>query len=45
MKFFNQDSNVISKGEIKYNSGFVLDLRLVDYAINARIRAYVKAKS
>jgi len=45
MKFFNEDSNVISKGEIKYNSGFVLDLRLVDYLITAKVRASMKDKS
>ena len=45
MDFFKDDLNTISKGEIKYKANFVLDLKLNEYTINAKMRASMKDKS
>ena len=45
VSFFKEDPNVIGKGELKYNSDFVLDLGLIDHTIIAKVRASMKDKS
>ena len=39
LKFFKDDINTVTKGELKYKADFVLDLRIVDFSIMAKIRA------
>ncbi len=45
MEFFKEDINSITKGELKYKADFVLDLRLSDHVIKAKVRASMKDKS
>jgi len=45
LKFFKDDINTVTKGELKYKADFVLDLRIVDFSIMAKIRASMKDKS
>eukprot|EP00795_Rhopilema_esculentum_P010060 gene10060-18705_t len=45
VSFFMEDPDVIGKGELKYNSDFVLDLHLIDHTIIAKVRASMKDKS
>ena len=45
MTYFKDNTNCITKGELKYKSNFVLDVRLVDMNVNAKVRASMKDKS
>ena len=45
LKFFKDDINTVTKGELKYKADFVLDLRIVDFSIMAKIRASMKDNS
>ena len=45
MKFFKEDINTITKGELKYKADFVLDVRVSDLVVMAKIRASMKDKS
>ena len=42
MKFFKDDTNTVEKGEMKFRSGFVLELHLTDYTVSAKVRASMK---
>ena len=42
MKFFKDDANAVEKGEIKFRSGFVLQLSLSDHTLSSRVRASMK---
>ena len=42
--FFEHDSKLISKGELKYNAGDVMNFRINGQTINARIRSSMKDK-
>ena len=44
-EFFKDDLNSISKGELKFKSDFVLEFRIVDHSIHAKVRASMKDKS
>ena len=43
-EFFKDDLNSISKGELKYKADYVMDFRIYEYKINAKIRASMKDK-
>ena len=43
--FFREDSNCITKGELKFNSGFVLDVKLKGFEVFAIVRASMKDRS
>ena len=45
LQFFGADENTIRKGELKFTSGFVLDLRICDFILSAKVRASMKDKS
>ena len=45
MNFFKDDINSVTKGDLKYRADFVLDLRIADFVIMAKIRASMKDKS
>ena len=45
LQFFKEDENRIRKGELKFNSGFVLDQRISDITLCAKVRASMKDKS
>ena len=45
LQFFGADENTIRKGELKFISGFVLDLRICDFILSAKVRASMKEKS
>eukprot|EP00795_Rhopilema_esculentum_P003947 gene3947-15278_t len=40
--FFREDSNCITKGELKFNSGFVLDVKLKGFEVIAIVHALMK---
>lgn len=43
--FFKEDGNSISKGELKYKSGYVLHLKIDDYTIRGKVQASMKDKT
>ena len=43
--YFKDNVNCISKGELKYKSDIVLEVRLIDMAIHASVRASMKDRS
>ena len=43
-EYFKDDVNTIRKGELKFKSDFVLDLRIDDLTVNAKVRASMKDK-
>ena len=43
-EFFKDDLNMISKGELKYKADYLMDFRIYEYKINAKIRASMKDK-
>ena len=45
MNFFIDDINSVTKGDLKYKADFVFDLRIADFVIMAKIRAFMKDKS
>ena len=45
LDFFKDDPNSIKKGEQKYKAEYVLDLRIHDFVIMAKVRASMKDKS
>ena len=45
LKFFEEDQNSIQKGEFKYNSNFVLEVKINGFEISATVRASMKDKS
>ena len=45
MNFFQDDVMTMSRRELKYKADFVLDLRIVDFAIMAKIRASIEDKN
>ena len=45
LKFFQEDQNLIQKGEFKYNSNFVLEVKINGFQISATVRASMKDKS
>ena len=45
VSFFKDDPNSIKKGELKFKSEYVLDLRINDFMITAKVRASMKDKS
>ena len=45
LQFFRADENTIRKGELKFTSGFVLDLGICDFILSAKVRASMKDKS
>lgn len=44
LKFFKDDQNSIEKGEQKFKSGFVVQVKIKEYTINAMVRASMKDK-
>ena len=42
---FKEDTNTITKGELKYKADFVLDLRLTGLTVVSKVRASMKDKS
>ena len=44
-EYFKDDVNTIRKGELKCKSDFVLDLRINNLTVNAKVRASMKEKS
>eukprot|EP00795_Rhopilema_esculentum_P014990 gene14990-6144_t len=45
LDFFKDDTNTVRKGELKFKSDFVLDLRIDELTVNAKVRATMKDKS
>ncbi len=45
LKFFKEDTNCIEKGELKYKSDFVLEVKLIGHKVEAVVRASMKDKS
>ena len=45
LDYFKDDINAVRKGELKFKSDFVLDLRIDDLTVNAKVRASMKDKS
>ena len=45
MNFVKDDINSMTKGDLKYKADCVLDLRIADFVIMAKIRASMKDKS
>ena len=45
VNFFKEDTNTITKGELKYKADFVLDLRLTGLTVVSKVRASMKDKS
>ena len=43
--FFKDDLYSISKGELKFKGDFVLELRIVNHSVHAKVRASMKDKS
>ena len=43
--FFKDNLNSVTKGELKYKAGFVLELKIAEFVIKAQIRASMKDKS
>ena len=35
VKFFKEDTNCLEKGELKYKSGFLLDVKLIGHEVKA----------
>ena len=44
-EYFKDDTNCISKGELKYNDNYVLEVSLVDMNIFAVVRALMGDRS
>ena len=44
-EFFREDLKCIGKGELKFKADFVLELRIIDHTIHAKVRASMKDKS
>ena len=45
LDYFKGDINAVRKGELKFKSDFILDLRIDDLTVNAKVRASMKDKS
>ena len=45
VQFFKDYQNAIRKGKLKFNSGFVLSLRVNNLTVNAKVRASMQNKS
>ena len=45
LRFFKEDSNAVNKGEVTFNSGFVLKVVLNEMEISASVRASMKDRS
>ena len=44
VKYFKEDPNCVSKGELKYKSDFILEVKLIDMTVVASVRASMKDK-
>ena len=44
LKFFKDDANAVEKGEIKFRSGYILQLSLSDHTLFSKVRASMKDK-
>ena len=42
LRYFKDDANCVSKGEVKYNSDFVLEVRMSGMVIYSSVRASMK---
>ena len=45
LQFFREDPNVVGKGEVKFECGFVLEVSIHGLEISARVRAFMKGRS
>ena len=45
MNFFRDDPNCIAKGEVKFTSNYVLEVRVDGFEVIAKVRASMKDRS